>query len=238
MLDRRRFWLGGLAAAGVLGLPRLAAAAPISPGPKDVLLVIDVQNCFLPGGTLAVADGDAVIPVINRIAPLFQNIVVTQDWHTPGHASFASSHPGAAPFTVTHLAYGDQVPWPDHCVQGTADAALSDRLDLPKAELILRKGYRQSVDSYSAFLEADHTSTGLAAYLKQRGLARVFLAGLATDFCVAWSAVDAIKLGFKAFVIEDACRGIDTSGSLAKAWADMAKAGVQRIKSDDLRAPG
>jgi nicotinamidase/pyrazinamidase len=236
MLDRRRFWQASAAVAGVLASPRLSFAAPISPGPKDVLLVIDVQNCFLPGGTLAVADGDAVIPVINRIAPLFQNIVLTQDWHTPGHASFASSHPGAAPFTATHLSYGDQVLWPDHCVQGTADAALSDHLDLPKAELILRKGYRQSVDSYSAFLEADHISTGLAAYLQQRGLKRVFLAGLATDFCVAWSAIDATKLGFKAFVIEDACRGIDTNGSLAKAWADMAKAGVQRIKSGELKA--
>ncbi|MBN8983382.1 MAG: bifunctional nicotinamidase/pyrazinamidase [Rhizobiales bacterium] len=204
---------------------------------KSVLLVIDVQNCFLPGGSLAVKDGDQVVPVINRIAKSFANVVMTQDWHTAGHVSFASSHSGKKPFEVIDLNYGKQVLWPDHCVQGTEGAALSKNLDIPQAELILRKGFHKDVDSYSAFTEADgKTSTGLAKYLEARGLQRVFVAGLATDFCVAWSALDARKAGFETYVVEDACRGIDTQGSLAKAWSDMDKAGVKRVQSSDIAA--
>ena len=208
----------------------------IEPGPRDVLLVIDVQNGFVPGGTLPVTGGDAVVPLINRLAGRFQHVVLTQDWHTPGHISFASSHPGKKPFETIALPYGPQVLWPDHCVQGTRDADLHPGLDLPRAELIIRKGYRQHVDSYSAFLEADRqTKTGLTGYLKERGLTRVFFVGLATDFCVAWSALDARKAGFEAVVIEDATRGIDAGGSLGKAWADMTGAGVKRIQSADIR---
>jgi nicotinamidase/pyrazinamidase len=219
-------------------MPEMArAAGKIAIDDKSVLLVIDVQNCFLPGGSLAVKDGDQVVPVINRIAKSFANVVMTQDWHTAGHVSFASSHSGKKPFEVIDLSYGKQVLWPDHCVQGTDGAALSKDLNIPQAELILRKGFHKDVDSYSAFTEADgKTSTGLAKYLEARGLQRVFVAGLATDFCVAWSALDARKAGFETYVVEDACRGIDTQGSLAKAWADMDKAGVKRIQSSDIAA--
>jgi nicotinamidase/pyrazinamidase len=211
------------------------AAGSIKIDDSSALLVIDVQNCFLPGGSLAVKEGEQVIPVINQLAKGFANVVLTQDWHTPGHTSFASVHPGKKPFETIDLAYGKQVLWPDHCVQGTDGAALSKELSIPQAELIIRKGYHQDVDSYSAFTEADgKTTTGLAAYLKARNLQRLFIAGLATDFCVAWTALDARKAGFEALVIEDACRGIDTQGSLAKAWADMDKAGVKRIQSSDI----
>jgi len=237
--DRRAFLASaaaGLAAAVVAQVPRLARAqGKIKPGPQDVLLVIDVQNCFTPGGSLAVKDGDAIIPVINRLAGGFQHVVLTQDWHTPGHVSFASSHPGKKPFETTSLPYGTQVLWPDHCVQGTEGAALHKDLKIPHAELVIRKGYRQHMDSYSAFYEADgKTPTGLAGYLRERGLKQVFLVGLATDFCVAWSALDARKAGFEAVVIEDACRGIDVNGSLAKAWQDMQGAGVKRVQSADI----
>ena len=215
----------------------LWAAASIKPDDTSALLVIDVQNGFLPGGSLAVKDGEQVIPVINRIARGFTNIVMTQDWHTPGHISFASSHPGKKPFETIDLPYGKQVLWPDHCVQGTDGASFSKDLAIPKAELVVRKGFHHDVDSYSAFTEADgKTTTGLAAYLKGRKLQRLFLAGLATDFCVAWTALDARKAGFETYVVEDACRGIDAEGSLAKAWADMAKAGVKRIQSGDIAA--
>ncbi len=215
----------------------LSAAGKVSLDRTSVLLVIDVQNCFLPGGSLAVKDGDKVVPVINGIARKFADVVMTQDWHTPGHISFASSHSGKKPFETLEVKYGKQVLWPDHCVQGTEGAALSKDLAIPHTELILRKGFNKDVDSYSAFTEADgKTTTGLAAYLKARKLQRVFIAGLATDFCVAWSALDARKAGFDVYVIEDACRGIDTQGSLAKAWADMNKAGVKRIQSGDLAA--
>ena len=180
-------------------------------------------------------DGEQVVPVINRLAKLFDNVVVTQDWHTPGHASFASAHAGKKPFETTKLSYGTQVLWPDHCVQGTPDAALHKDLDLPRAQLVIRKGYHQGTDSYSGFLEADRkTQTGLAGYLKARGIKDCYVCGLATDFCVAWTALDARKAGFQAAVIEDACRGIDLQGSVAKAWADMKKAGVRRIQSTDL----
>src|SRR6201995_4796260 len=236
MLDRREVFakLGAIVAGGLL--PGAAkAAGKISSDVISSLLVIDVQNCFLPGGSLAVKDGDQVVPVINRLAKGFTNVVMTQDWHTAGHVSFASSHAGKKPFETIDLPYGKQVLWPDHCVQGTDGASLSKDLSIPQAELVIRKGYHKDVDSYSAFTEADgKTTTGLAAWLKARKLNRVFLAGLATDFCVAWSALDARKAGFETYVIEDACRGIDTQGSLAKAWTDMAKAGVKRIKSGDI----
>ncbi len=207
----------------------------IQPGPQDVLLVADVQNCFLPGGSLAVKDGDQVIPVINRIAPAFSNVILTQDWHTAGHSSFASSHAGKQPFDTVTLSYGPQVLWPDHCVQGTPGAELARDLDIPHAQLVVRKGYRRDVDSYSAFYEADGaTPTGLTGYLRDRGLTSVFVCGLATDFCVLWSALDARKAGFAASVIEDACRGIDADGSLARAWRQMQGAGIERIQSTDI----
>ncbi len=236
MLDRRQFLaVLGTTAAATVASKSLWAAAPIKIDESSALLVIDVQNCFLPGGSLAVKDGDQVIPVINRLAKGFANVVMTQDWHTPGHTSFASAHAGKKPFETIDLAYGKQVLWPDHCVQGTEGAALSKDLSIPQAELVIRKGYHKDVDSYSAFTEADgKTTTGLAAYLKARKLERLFIAGLATDFCVAWTAIDARKAGFEAYVVEDACRGIDTQGSLAKAWSDMANAGVKRIQSSDI----
>ncbi|WP_375786109.1 bifunctional nicotinamidase/pyrazinamidase [Bradyrhizobium sp. Pha-3] len=235
MLDRRQIvaGLGTLALATLV--PKGLWAAAIKPDDGSALLVIDVQNCFLPGGSLAVKDGEQVVPVINKIAKSFANVVMTQDWHTPGHISFASVHAGKKPFETIDLAYGKQVLWPDHCVQGTDGASLSKELAIPQAELIIRKGFHKDVDSYSAFTEADgKTTTGLAAYLKARNVARVFVAGLATDFCVAWTALDARKAGFETYVVEDACRGIDTQGSLAKAWADMDKAGVKRIQSSDI----
>src|SRR5436305_1151987 len=237
MLDRRQL-LGGSAMMIAASLARPAfSAAAVKIDDSCALLVIDVQNCFLPGGSLAVKDGDQVVPVINRIAKAFANVVMTQDWHTAGHISFASSHGGKKPFETVDLKYGKQVLWPDHCVQGTDGAALSKDLAIPQAELIIRKGYHKDVDSYSAFTEADgKTTTGLAAYLKARKLKRIFVAGLATDFCVAWTATDARKAGFETYVVEDGCRGIDTQGSLAKAWADMAKAGVKRIQSADIAA--
>lgn len=202
---------------------------------RDVLLVVDVQNDFLPGGALAVRDGDAVIARVNDLARRFAHVVLTQDWHVAAHASFASSHPGRAAFETIALPYGAQVLWPDHCVQGTPGAQLAAALDIPQAELIVRKGYRRDIDSYSAFCEADRTTpTGLAGYLKERGLDRIYLAGLATDFCVAWSAVDACRYGFEAIVVEDACRAIDADGSLAAAWARMREAGVTRADSHSL----
>ncbi len=236
MLNRRQTLaaLGGLAVTAIASRT-LWAAASIKIDDASALLVIDVQNCFLPGGSLAVKDGDQVVPIINRLAKGFTNVVMTQDWHTAGHVSFASSHSGKKPFETVDLPYGKQVLWPDHCVQGTDGASLSKDLSISQAELIIRKGYHKEVDSYSAFTEADgKTTTGLAAYLKARKLQKLFIAGLATDFCVAWTAMDARKAGFEAYVIEDACRGIDTQGSLAKAWADMTKAGVKRIQSGDI----
>jgi nicotinamidase/pyrazinamidase len=236
----RREFLQGAATGVILAGPPAPASAQtagkkLTPSATDVLLVIDVQNCFVPGGTLPVKEGDQIVPLINRIAKRFQHVVLTQDWHTLGHASFASSYPGKKPFETISLAYGTQVLWPDHCVQGTPDAELHKGLRIPHAELIIRKGYRKEVDSYSAFYEADRkTPTGLVGYLRERGLKQVFLAGLATDFCVAWSAMDARKARFPASVIEDACRGIDVDGSLAKAWTDMLGAGVRRLQSSDL----
>ena len=235
--DRREVAIGFAAVAvtnSLIGRTALAADK-IKPSASSLLLVVDVQNCFLPGGSLAVKDGEQVVPVINRIAKGFANVVMTQDWHTAGHISFASTHSGKKPFETVDLAYGKQVLWPDHCVQGTDGAALSKELSIPQTGLIIRKGFHRDVDSYSAFTEADRkTTTGLAAYLKARKVKRLFVTGLATDFCVAWTALDARKAGFETYVVEDACRGIDTQGSLSKAWADMAKAGVKRIQSGDI----
>jgi nicotinamidase/pyrazinamidase len=199
----------------------------------DLLLVIDVQNDFCPGGSLAVGDGDAVVPVINRLSQLFRHVAITQDWHPPGHSSFASTHPGSAPFETVAMHYGQQTLWPDHCVQGTSGAAFHPQLMTDGAELIIRKGFRPEIDSYSAFYENDRrTPTGLAGCLRERGVQRIFLSGLATDYCVYYSAVDARRLGFDVVVVESACRAIDLSSSLAVARAEMDAAGVRRI--DDL----
>jgi nicotinamidase/pyrazinamidase len=193
------------------------------------LVVVDVQNDFIPGGALAVPQGDEVVPEINRLAARFDDVILTQDWHPRGHASFASSHPGKKPFETIELSYGSQVLWPDHCVQGTAGAAFHPDLNLTKAQLVIRKGHHRDIDSYSAFLEADReTTTGLAGYLKERGFRKLYVCGLATDFCVAWTALDARAAGFDTTVIEDACRAIDLDGSLARAWTEMAAAGVKR----------
>jgi nicotinamidase/pyrazinamidase len=202
----------------------------------DAFLVVDVQNDFLPGGALAVAGGDQIVPLVNKIAAQFAVVVLTQDWHPAGHASFASSHRGKRPFQTMRLPYGEQVLWPDHCVQGSAGAAFAAGLDIPHAQVVIRKGHHRKVDSYSAFLEAHRkTRTGLDGYLKSRGVKRVFCAGLATDFCVAWTALDARRFGLQAAVIEDACRAIDTEGSLEAAWKAMKKAGVKRLTSAGVR---
>ncbi len=236
--SRRSF----LAAAGGFAMTSLVSSASaqtkIKPGPDAALIVVDVQNSFTPGGSLAVDKGDEIIPLINRIAKAFQNVVLTQDWHTAKHISFASSHAGKKPFDVVDLHYGKQVLWPDHCVQGTDGAAIHRGIDIPHAQLVIRKGFNPLVDSYSAFMEADGKSkTGLDGYLAGRGIKTVYVVGLATDFCVAWTAMDARKLGLEAFVVEDACRGIDTQGSLAAAWKDMEAAGVRRLQSSGLEMP-
>jgi nicotinamidase/pyrazinamidase len=237
--DSRRQLLrlaAALPLAVLAGRPARAAAG-IKPGERAALIVVDVQNCFVDGGTLPVKGGAEVVPVINKLARAFSNIVITQDWHTAGHASFASAHAGKQQFETTMLAYGTQVLWPDHCVQGSKDAALHDDLDLPTAQLVIRKGFHKQVDSYSAFEEADRkTPTGLAGYLRARGIETVFVAGLATDFCVAWTAMDARRLGFETYVIEDATRAIDLNGSLAAAWKRMTAKGVKRIQSGDIAA--
>lgn len=206
------------------------------PRATDALLVVDVQNDFLPGGALAVKGGDQIVPLVNDLARRFAVVVLTQDWHPAGHASFASSHPGKRAFQTMRLPYGEQVLWPDHCVQGTAGAAFAAGLDIPHAQLVIRKGFHRKVDSYSGFLEADRkTKTGLDGYLESRGVKGVFCAGLATDFCVAWTALDARRFGFRAGVLEDACRAIDQDGSLEAAWKAMKKAGVRRLSSARLR---
>jgi nicotinamidase/pyrazinamidase len=199
--------------------------------PNDtVLIVVDVQNGFMPGGGLPVAHGDEVVPIINRLAQNYSNVILTQDWHPADHRSFAANHPGKSAYDTATMPYGDQVLWPTHCVQGTHDADLHQDLDIPHAQLIIRKGFHRDVDSYSAFMEADRTtSTGLAAYMQARGLKRAHVCGLATDFCVAWTALDAKAADFEAAVIADACRAIDLNGSLAAAWQQMSQAGVQRI---------
>jgi len=202
---------------------------------SDALVIIDVQNDFCPGGALAVADGDAVVPVINGLQHRFDTVVLTQDWHPGDHQSFAANHDGAEPFSMTEMPYGPQVLWPVHCVQGTDGAALRSDLLTDRADLVIRKGFRPEIDSYSAFFENDHTTvTGLAGYLRERGIERLTMVGLATDFCVRFSAVDAAKLGFPVRVVEDACRAIDLDGSLAAAMADMAEHGVEIIQSIDI----
>jgi nicotinamidase/pyrazinamidase len=209
--------------------------AIIKPGENDVLIVVDVQRDFLPGGALAVPDGNAVIEPINRLARTFRHVVLTQDWHPEGHASFASSHFQRQPFETTDLHYGPQVLWPDHCVQGTSGAEISRDIDIPHAQVVIRKGYNAGIDSYSGFKEADRrTSTGLEGYLKERGFRRVFCAGLALDFCVAWTAVDAAGAGFETYLIEDASRPIDTNGSLEKARRELEAAGVRVITSEQI----
>ncbi len=200
--------------------------------PNDLLLVVDVQNDFCPGGQLAVQGGEEIIPVIHRIAPLFEHIILTQDWHPPNHQSFASAHAGKRPFEQVRLSYGAQTLWPDHCVQGTRGAEFHSELHLPQAELILRKGFHPQIDSYSAFFENDRaTATGLAGYLRERHLTRVFLAGLAYDYCVAYSALDARSLGIPAVVIRDACRAIDLNGSVAAIEKEFAASEVTLIES-------
>ncbi len=210
----------------------------VQPGDRDVLIVVDLQYDFLPGGALAVPDGDAVIAPINRLAKAFRHVVLTQDWHPKGHASFASSHPGRQSFELVDLHYGPQVLWPDHCVQGTPGAEIARELDVPHAQLVIRKGYNAGIDSYSGFKEADRqTSTGLEGYLKERGFRRVFCAGLALDFCVAWTALDAAEAGFETYLIEDASRAIDANGSLEKARRDLEAAGVRTINSAQIGNP-
>ncbi|WP_328839082.1 bifunctional nicotinamidase/pyrazinamidase [Methylobrevis albus] len=201
----------------------------------DVFVVIDVQVDFCPDGALAVADGGAVVAPINRLARRFAHVVATQDWHPAGHGSFASSHPGAAPFSSVELSYGAQTLWPDHCVAGSPGAAFHPGLDLEPVQLIVRKGFRQAIDSYSAFFENDRTTpTGLGGYLRERGFRRAVFAGLATDYCVAYSALDAAALGFEAHVVLGACRAIDLGGSLASALAQMQAVGVGLHHGDDL----
>jgi nicotinamidase/pyrazinamidase len=201
-------------------------------GERDVLLVVDIQNDFCPGGALSVPRGDEVVPLINRLAQDFAHVALTQDWHPRGHLSFASSRSGCKAYQTIEVAYGKQVLWPDHCVQGTKGAAFRDDLDIPHAELVLRKGYHRAIDSYSAFYENDRTTrTGLAGYLRERGFTRVFLAGLAYDFCVRYSAEDAKREGFEAVVFQDACRGIDVNGSMAETRALFTKLGIRSVSA-------
>lgn len=203
--------------------------------PQDVLLVVDVQNDFCPGGALAVAGGDLVIEPIHKVARRFEHVILTQDWHTPDHFSFASAHPGKKAYEQIELSYGPQTLWPDHCVQGTRGAEFHPDLKLTKAELILRKGFHREIDSYSAFFENDRTTaTGLAGYLRERGLSRVFLAGLAYDYCVGYSALDARRLGFPVVILRDACRAIDLNGSVATIELEFADAGVELMNTADL----
>jgi len=204
-------------------------------GAHDVFLVVDVQNDFCPGGALAVPGGDAVVPVINALAGRFAHVVLTQDWHPAGHQSFASSHPGKRPFELIEVTYGSQILWPDHCVQGTPGAAFRDDLSITHAELIIRKGYHREIDSYSTFYENDRkTPTGLAGYLRERGFRRVFLAGLAFDFCVRYSAEDAHREGFETVVVEDGCRAIDMNGSADETRALFKKLSIRCVKADAI----
>ena len=205
--------------------------------PNDALLLIDLQPDFMPGGALAVAGGDEILPLINSLAAKFEHVILTQDWHPPHHISFASSHPGKAPFSQTEVAYGPQTLWPDHCLQGSSGAALHPQVTIPHAELILRKGFRREIDSYSAFLENDHvTPTGLAGYLRERGLQRLFIAGLAYDYCVRFSAIDGKPLGFETIVIEDATRAVGLPGSVEATNKAFATAGIPRISSREISA--
>ncbi|WP_343580439.1 bifunctional nicotinamidase/pyrazinamidase [Acinetobacter sp.] len=203
----------------------------------SALIVVDVQNGFTPGGNLAVTDADQIIPVINQLARQFEMVVLTQDWHPDQHISFADNHENKAPFETIELPYGTQVLWPKHCVQGTADAEFHPALDIPTAQLIIRKGFHPEIDSYSAFMEADRkTPTGLNGYLKEHQIDTVYIVGIATDFCVAWTALDAVQMGFTTYVIEDACKAIDLNGSLQSACQSMLAQGVQRIHSGTILA--
>jgi nicotinamidase/pyrazinamidase len=204
-------------------------------GEEDMLLVVDLQNDFCPGGALAVPGGDDVAPAVNALAARFAHLALTQDWHPPGHASFASAHPGRSAYETIAAPYGPQVLWPDHCVQASFGAQLCATLDIPHAELVLRKGYRRQIDSYSAFFENDHiTPTGLGGYLRERGFRRVFLAGLAFDFCVLWSAEDARRLGFEVLVVDDACRSLDLDGSDAAARSRLQAIGAPCVLSETI----
>jgi nicotinamidase/pyrazinamidase len=206
---------------------------------SDVLIAIDVQNDFCPGGALAVPQGDEIVPIVNRLAPQFRNVVLTQDWHPRGHLSFASAHPGKRPYETVTACYGPQVLWPDHCVQDTPGAAFHTALHIANAALVLRKGMDPAIDSYSAFYENDHTTpTGLVGYLRERGITRVFLAGLAFDFCVRYSAEDARREGFAVFVVDDACRGIDVEGSVAATRTSLAALGIACIAARELAVGG
>lgn len=212
-------------------------SSDIVTGDNDVLLVVDIQNDFCPDGALAVPRGDQVVPVVNRLARQFDHVVLTQDWHPPDHQSFASHHPGRQPFEVIEVEYGPQILWPDHCIQGSPGAAFREDLYVPHAQLIIRKGFRAAVDSYSAFVENDHkTPTGLAGYLRERGLDRVFVAGLAFDFCVRYSAEDGHAHGFEVVVVEDACRGIDIDGSVEATRRQLADLGIPILTSDRIFA--
>jgi nicotinamidase/pyrazinamidase len=203
--------------------------------PTDALLVIDVQNDFCPGGALAVTDGDAIIPTINALAQKFDHVILTQDWHPTQHISFASTHANNRPYETIEAPYGPQTLWPDHCVQNTQGSAFHPALEIPHAELILRKGFRHHIDSYSAFLENDHTTpTGLAGYLRERNLRRLFLCGLAYDFCVRYSAIDGKQQGFETIVIEDATRPVNLPGSIAATNEALGIAGIWQISSTDL----
>lgn len=205
------------------------------PGEREVLLVVDVQNDFCPGGSLAVPRGDEIVPLVNRLARRFRHVVMTQDWHPPGHRSFASAHPGSQPFDTAEVEYGTQTLWPDHCVQGTPGAEFHPGLDIPQVELIIRKGYRPEIDSYSAFRENDRkTLTGLAGYLRERGFELITVCGLALEYCVFFSAMDAREAGFEVSVALDASRGIDLDGSQARALASMREAGIGLIGSGAL----
>jgi len=208
---------------------------PLDLQPTDALLIVDVQNDFCLGGALAVAGGDEVVPIVNALAARFDHVLLTQDWHPRRHISFASTHAGRQPYESIEVPYGPQTLWPDHCLQHTAGAAFHTALDVPRAELVLRKGFHQGIDSYSAFLENDHrTSTGLAGYLRERGLTRLFLAGLAYDFCVRFSAVDGTELGFECIVVEDACRAVNLPGTVEATNAAFAAVGIRRIQSSKL----
>jgi nicotinamidase/pyrazinamidase len=208
---------------------------PVKLTDRDALLIIDVQNDFCPGGALPVAHGDEVVPVINQLARLFRHVVLTQDWHPRGHLSFASSHPGSDAFSQTHVAYGEQTLWPDHCIQGSEGAAFHKDLDTMRARLVLRKGFRREIDSYSAFQENDRTTkTGLAGYLREFGVERVFVAGLAYDYCVRYSAVDARAAGFGAIVIADACRAIGLNGSVEATRSEFSSCGVEELSSNEF----
>jgi nicotinamidase/pyrazinamidase len=210
--------------------------------PSDILGLVDVQPTFMPGGELPVAEGDRVVPVINRLLTAFTHAFATQDWHPAGHLSFASAHPGKQPYETVELPYGTQMLWPDHALQGSANAAIHPALDLTRAEVIIRKGFNPALDSYSAFFENDRiTATGLDGWLRQRGFRRIFLTGLATDFCVAWSAEDAVRLGYEIVLIEDACRGIGLPTAPGRTTLDdmrtrLTGLGVRFVRSDGLRA--